>query len=469
MRLLLSIALALAGFAGCVWAVIHQPMALVALVLGACLVTYSYFMPRHRLVGWMGSLAVAMVAVAPIHLVPSAFRFAELGALALFAMIALLHRGVQPLTKPAIGLVAVYLAVTFFATQAAGIEDAPFQFLMHAIVGAAFLIFGTTANQGERKTIIRTIVFVGVLEALYALYEYVATPAVLWASPVPEQWQWMYTRLANEILSGGLRSQGSFGHPLLLSFLMIVALGLALRSPFKWKLARPAVVGLLFIASIAAGSRSAALIMAGMAIFAYGASRFAWLRGIALTGVVALLAFTSSFLSSDLVQRFVESGSLSHRQGALDAVPRLLSEQSAALVWFGNGFHSRQDLYGRGLLQLDGFVAIDNQFVALLVTTGLFGVAVWVLIIALTYLKAEPALKPVVLGAFGVFLVFDIFEFPATWAILTLLIGLAASSVRESQEPLKEAAPDVGLKRLPEWAAKSPRLVGSAGPRTPGA
>lgn len=469
MRLMLSIAAAFVVLAGCLWAAVNQPLALVSLVGAGVIVAYSYFMPKDRLVGWVASLAIVVVAVFPVHLVPSNIRYGELGMLALFTLLTLLHRGLKPLKGWVVALVLGYLGVTFLATRAAGIEEAPFQFLMHAIVGLAFLAFGASANKGERRTILGTVIVVGATEAAYALYEYAVRPAVLWASPVPEAWQWMDTRLANEILSGGLRSQGSFGHPLLLSFVMIVAMGLALRFPFNGRIMRPAIVGLLFVASVAAGSRSAALIMLALVLFSYGAGRFAWLRGIALTAVLGLLVLSSSFLSSDLVERFSGSGSLSHRQGALDAVPRLLSDQTSASVWFGNGYYSRQEVFDKGLLQLDGFVAIDNMYVALLVTTGLFGVLLWIIIPVLTYLNAGQALRPVVLASFGMFLAFDIFEFPATWGVFMLVLGLAATSVKEVRAPKAEAAPEINLKRLPEWAASNPQLIGSAQPRRPSA
>lgn len=409
---------------------------------------------RGRLVGWMVAFALTVVVIFPVHLVPTQTRYAELGMLLVITLVTLLARGARKLGGWLPMLFLAYLAITYVSTEAAGIEGASFQFLMHAVTGIAFLVLGVSANERERRTISKTVITLGAGEAVYALYEYVAAPTVLWASPVPEKWAWMYTRLANEILTGGLRSQGTFGHPLLLSFVLIVAMGLAIRFPFRNHVARPVLVVLFFAASIAAGSRSAALIMLAMVLFSYGMSRFAFLRGVGLSAILLLLAFTGSFFASDIVGRFTESGSLTHRQGALDAVPRLLSEQSELEVLIGNGWYSTQAVYDKGLLQLDGFVAIDNQFVALLVTTGVVGVVIFALIPLLAYARAGKALRPVVAGAVAVFAVFDIFEFPATWGLFALLIGLAATSVKDAPEPPKqEAAPQFKKRQLPAWAS----------------
>jgi hypothetical protein len=468
-RWAIGIPAGIVGFALLAWLTAWQPLGVLAAVLAVIVAIATYLFPKDKRVGWLASFALAMVVIFPVHLVPTNLRYAELGMLALFAAFGIFYRGVKFLGGWIPVLFLAYLAVTYFSTQATGLSDAPAQFVMHAIVGIAFLVLGAVANPGERKTIFKTVLVLGVAEALYSLYEYVALPAVLWASPVPDKWVWLYTRLNNEILTGGLRSQGTFGHPLMLSFLLIVALGIALRFDFPRRGIRPILVVLFFAASIAAGSRSAALVMLAMVLFSYGMNRFAFLRGIALSGVVLTLAYAGSFFASSIVSRFTESGSLTHRQGALDAVPRLLTEQSADQVMFGNGWYSTQFVFDKGLLQLDGFVAIDNQFVALLVTTGVVGVIIFAVIPILAYARIGRTLRPVLVGAVGMFLVFDIFEFPSTWGLFALLIGMASVKVAAEPEPFlapkKEAAPAFKKRQLPDWAAKHPELVGRSAPR----
>lgn len=446
------------AFGACLTLGIRQPLLLVAGLSAAVAINYSYFLvPKEKMIGWMAAFALAMVILFPIHLVPSALRYAELGILVLFTVITMLHRGfILRGWVPALTL--AYLVITWVSTDAAGIEGAEFQFIMHAVTGVSFLVMGAKSNEGERKTIIRTIIQLGAFQALYSLYEYIAQPAVLWASPVPEKWEWMASRLANEILTGGLRSQGTFGHPLLLSFVLIVALALTLRYPFKGTALRFGLVALFLCSAVAVGSRSAAIIMAALALFTYGMSKLAWVRGVFLSAAGLLMLVTSSFLASDVVRRFTESGSLSHRQGALDAVPRLLSEQSSFQVLFGNGWYSTQTVYDRGLLQLDGFVAIDNQFVALLVTTGVAGVGIFLVLLAICFKVADRDVRPALLGAAVVFLVFDILEFPGTWGIFAILMGLTTMGVAWKMDPAnREAAPR--KQHLPDWAARHPELV----------
>ncbi len=442
-----------------------------AVLVGGVAILYSYFFfPKKTMVGWMASIAIAMVVVFPVHLVPTELRYAELGLLALMAVITALHRGLA--MRPWVPvLLLIYFGLTWWSTSVAEIEGSAFQFLSHFLVGLVFLLFGAKANVDERKIIVRTTIQLGALESLYALYEYVAQPTVLWASPVPEKWEWMASRLANEILTGGLRSQGTFGHPLLLSFLLIVALGLTLRYPFKVGGMRFVLVGLFFAGAVAAGSRSATIIMVAVALFMYGMSKLAWVRGVFIGLAGLTLASLSSFFTSAIVERFSESGSLSHRQGAVDAVPRLLAGQDEFQVLFGNGWYSTQTVYDRGLLQLDGFVAIDNQFVALLVTTGVVGLVVFALLLAITFKIAKRDVRPALLAAGAVFLVFDVLEFPGTWAFMALLMGLSVAGITiHEKEPEKEAPePGVG-KGLPEWVARNQEMFArSAEQRTHGA
>lgn len=468
-RWAIGIPAGIVGFVLLTLLTVWQPLGVLALA-GTVIATIAvYIFPKDKRIGWIASFALTVITIAPIHLVSTELRYAELGLVGLLAALTLCFRGIKVFFGWLPLLFMAYLAVTLFSTQAAGLDGAQFQFNTHAIVGLAFLVFGAAANAGERKSIFKTVLFLGTAEALYSLYEYVALPAVLWASPVPEKWAWMFTRLNNEILTGGLRSQGTFGHPLMLSFFLIVALGIALRFEFRSRWTRPLLVALFFAASIAAGSRSAALLMLAMVLFSYGMNRFAFLRGIALSGVVLAVAYAGSFFASSLVSRFTESGSLTHRQGALDAVPRLLSEQSGYQVMFGNGWYSTQYVFDKGLLQLDGFVAIDNQFVALLVTTGVVGVILFAVIPVLAYARIGRSLRPVLVGAFGMFLVFDIFEFPSTWGLFALLIGMASVKMADEPAPTpapeEEAAPMFKKGQLPGWASKHPELVSRSAAR----
>lgn len=445
-----------------VWLSATEPLIGLAL-FGAIIATWLAFgLPRDRVAGVLGSLCLGLVIVFPVHLVPNTLRVAEVGAVAVLSFLALARRGLRVGRWAVPALFLAYLALTLTGTLVGDIEDAMPQFFYHAAVGIGFLIFGMLSTTRERRMMVTTFVSLAVAQALYALVEVVAKPPVLWASPVPEDFIWSESRLPSELLAGLVRAQGSFGHPLLLAFVLVVAAGLVLRR--QATLLRFLTVVALFAGVLATGSRSATLIMAAMILFAFGSKKLAWVRGLVLAGAGFLLVSGTGVLDS-VIERFSESGSLTHRQGAIDALPRLISEQDPAKLAFGNGWFSREALYERGLLQLDGFIAVDNQFVSLLVTAGWVGLGLFVLLMLGALRHAGFEARIALLGAFVMFAVFDVNEFPATWAVLSLLIGIAAA--HRPAGVVEAAAPDLDLRRLPDWAAKNPALVRSAAARTP--
>jgi hypothetical protein len=333
------------------------------------------------------------------------------------------------------------------------------QFVFHAIIGLGFLIFGALSSAGEKTMMTKTLVALGVFEAAYAVVEVTVQPPVLWASPVPEDFIWDGTRLPSELIAGMVRGQGSFGHPLLLAFVLLVAAALLLR--VKLTPARFICLGVLFAGVLATGSRSATLVMLAMVLFTLGTKRFAFVRGLFLAGAAFLLVAGTGILDT-VIERFSESGSLTHRQGAIDALPRLLGEQDETHIMFGNGWYAREELYNRGLLQLDGFVAVDNQFISLIVSAGLVGLALFVVMMLWSVRRSKSGPLLALLVGLSMFIVFDVNEFPATWAVLALLVGYSVSSVRAARkDEAEEAAPKVVRERLPEWAkpGRNPQLV----------
>jgi hypothetical protein len=451
-----------------VWLSVAEPIIGMSL-FGAVIATWLVFaLPKDRVVGVVGSLCLLLVIVFPVHLVPNTLRLVEVGATAALSLLALARRGFSKGNRGIPLLFLAYLALTMAGTQVGDVQDAMPQFFYHAAIGLGFLIFGCLSSKRERGMMARMFVILAAAQAAYAVVEVAAKPPVLWASPVPENFIWSESRLPSELIAGMVRGQGSFGHPLLLAFVLVVAAGLVLRQ--KVTLLRFLTVGVLFAGVLATGSRSASLIMAAMILFAFGARKLAVVRGVLLAGAGFLLASGTGMLGA-VVERFSESGSLTHRQGAIDALPRLISEQTPSALAFGNGWFSREALYDRGLLQLDGFVAIDNQFVSLLVTAGWVGLALFILLMLGAIRHAGSEYRIALLAAFTMFAVFDVNEFPATWALLSLFIGFAAANrpAEEAVEVPVDAAPKVKRERLPEWATPERRtqLANSAPQQTP--
>ncbi|WP_207842621.1 O-antigen ligase family protein [Williamsia soli] len=408
--------------------------------LTVAVVTIGAFLRSDRVVGILGSSVIVMVVLLPIHLVPNLFRLAEMLVLVLVSAVILARRPLpRTVHMSMMGLVAGYFVVTFLSTRSMGITGAMYQFILHVIIGVTFLIVGLYSNPDERQQIVRVIIGLAVVESIYAAYEVLFTPAVLWASPVPESFKWPSDRLGSEIIPGLLRAQGTFGHPLLMSMFLAVGLALTARHHFNNPMHRYWITAVILAGGFATGSRSTIIIMIAVLFFAYGPRTLSWVRGLVLTGLTLGFALLFSFSTSGVYQRFSESDSVSHREGALDAAERLL-DQSFTRAMTGSGWYSREWLFDRNFLQLDGFLAIDNQFVSLIATSGLIGLGIFVAIIIGSVWFAQPEYRPAVLSLFAMYFVFDVNEFPAPWAILMLLIGLSCH--RPEPEPEEDDADD---------------------------
>lgn len=430
--------------------VLLQSLVPLVLVTGAVVLSaVACSVPHQRLLSLLGCAALALLALAPLHLVSSALRFAELGFLLVVFGVALTRRRQGARSAPLV-LLTAYLAVTAYSTFEAGLPDAGFQMLVLAIVGMTFAAVGVAATDSDRRSLVRTVIAMGVAQSIYAVGELITQPAVLWASPVPSTFQGSHVRLAHEIIDGARRSQGTFGHPLLLAFFLLVATGLAMRAEFKNAVTRRLVVGALVLGVAATGSRSALAIQLALLLFVGLARRASGGRLIGGAIGLAVLLPLSGVLGSSVVTRFTESGSVTHRQGSLDAVPRILAQPPFELL-FGHGWYSLDRVYDQGLLiaEYGGFKAIDNQWIAFMLTTGLVGLAIWLALSAMLLKRAGYEYRLATIGALAMFFTFDVTEFPADWALLALLIGFATRPA----PPRPERRADVRSQR----AAGRPR------------
>ncbi len=242
----------------------------------------------------------------------------------------------------------------------------------------------------------------------------------------------------NELLpSLGVRSHGLMAHPIPFGTLMAVAVALCLTRATGWSLplraASGAAAGLGLVMS---GSRSAALVLCVavlITVLVPGALRIgAAARVAAVLGLagVALVVRDADIPALDSLQG---TGSLTHRLAALDAAVRLF-DRPLAQTLLGSGTGSLDDLFDAGLLQLDGFFAVDNQLVATFAVAGLVGLAALVAILALGLLRGDPQVRPAALLVIGMVMSFDLLEWSAT-AVLLVALVLASSGVHPVPPP----------------------------------
>lgn len=388
---------------------------------------------RDRSLGFrLAALSVFTVAMVPMLVAPVAVRTGALLGVAGLAAVIVARRGFPKIQGKFLVLLVGYLAVTTLATFSAGDPDAYVRLWIHVAIMLAFFALGASVRPGETSRLVRVILLVAVGQALYTVAEVAFGLPVLWASAVPEAVTSAtgLTRLPNELIADLPRAQGTFGHPLLLAFYLVVALALGLRYEWKSRAGKAAFVVTMLVGVSLTGSRSALVIVLVALLLAVGSRRFALLRA-AVIGVLGLFALEiNGFFETDLVSRFVGGGSVTHRAGAIEAVPRLL-DQPLFNVMFGHGWFSTLRLTRANLLQLDGFVAVDNQFVATLASSGVVGLALLTALVAVAYFRAGPQLRLAVGSVLLTFLVFDVAIYPSTAAMLSLLVGLTARSGEE--------------------------------------
>jgi hypothetical protein len=235
----------------------------------------------------------------------------------------------------------------------------------------------------------------------------------------------------NPLLPGaGGRFTGTMAHPIPFGTLMAVAAAVCVPRLTGWRLpVRLAATAALGYGVALSGSRSAALAL-GVAlivtVLAPGVMRISttW-------RIVAVLALTAVMLTVNASELTVVSslqgtGSLTHRLAAWDAFARL-ADRSPVQTLFGSGAGSLPDLFASGLLQLDGFFAVDNQLVATFAVAGLVGVVALVAAVVVGLLRGHRGTRPAALLVVLMFGVFDVLEWTATTVLVAVLLCLGTA------------------------------------------
>jgi hypothetical protein len=271
----------------------------------------------------------------------------------------------------------------------------------------------------EKDLVLRSLVVLAMLQLPLILAEQVLLDTPAWGAPVSPV---TGTRLAlpNELLGAAFaRSQGTLGHPLPLSFLLTVAIAITTTHPGLFPHARAVICATLFGGLLLTGSRSA-LIIALLVVLAHlfatrsGPSKI--LLGIVGLVGLALLLTTLALPNVKFVSVFLQSGSVTHRVGAFEALPRLFTQDALSLV-LGNGYLSVPRLFELGYLQLDGFAAVDNQFVSTLVQAGFAGLILLFVLLIVSFTRSAGSQRLVLLVLVAQMLVFDV----VSWAAPLLL------------------------------------------------
>ncbi|WP_176522804.1 hypothetical protein [Blastococcus aggregatus] len=237
----------------------------------------------------------------------------------------------------------------------------------------------------------------------------------------------------------GDRATGTMAHPIPFGTLMAVAAALCLTRATRWPVSVRVLAGAAAGYGLAmSGSRSAAVVLCAATVIAVvtpGALRIGMAARIAIVLTAAGVVLRLQDARLGIVSSLEGTGSLTHRLAALDAAERLL-DRSLAQTLLGSGTGSLDDLFAAGLLQLDGFFAVDNQLVATFAVAGLVGAVALVAALALGLLRGDPQVRPAALLMVGMVMSFDLLEWNATAVLLVALatLGSAARTARPGPE-----------------------------------
>lgn len=225
------------------------------------------------------------------------------------------------------------------------------------------------SSESVKITLSKLIVALGVAEALLALLEFSRNTGPLIGPKVIDE-------RTNFLFPTHFRAQGTLGHPLALSAILLAAFTCLLASDHFSKRAK-ILVGIVLTAGAITTGSATTVILGGIAVVvSLVVTKHA---GKALMAAVALFVCLAFYASRTVVwQRIIDkvSGTNSlQRQNSVFSVPRLLMDQDYLSTLFGTGLNGAQKLYENGILPNTGFHAVDNQFVSALISGGVVALA----------------------------------------------------------------------------------------------
>lgn len=386
--------------------------------------------PRPRLSG------AVVIALASLILVPSsATSGLPFGSYypVVFAVAALTVGAVsaRPYLKrpPALLWLLVFFALVGLTTLMSGQADLFTLLLPVAAVLSYVLTY--SGDPEQRRTVTRAVVFLALLEAVFAYVEVIFRTgpllgALFTTSPV------------NPLLQGLPRAQGTLGHPIVLGFLLVVGIGILCAKRSRTA-ARLMLLIVLLGALVTTGS-SSGVAFGALIVLVWLLSRKSWpgKTFAAIFGAFALLLVLSNGWVQTVIATELEPRNAAHRLNSITAIPRLFEHRDLGAAIFGQGYGGVVELYLTGVLTNDGFYAIDNQYVTFLVQGGLIGLVV--ILGALSIITAKLAARPsrrFFAGWIGLLAMGLSFDFMAWYAAAVLLTTYAAVAIpsTESAEP----------------------------------
>lgn len=266
----------------------------------------------------------------------------------------------------------------------------------------------------------------------------------------------------NPFLPGLVRIQGTTGHPIIFSLVMMTGLllFLALGSRVsQWF--RIGCVGIAGAGLLLSGTRSAFVAAAvGILVFLFFAPNTRTrLRNVLWITFAGAGVWIGDFGLSAIASEAVESDSFAHRLEGWISFDQLI-HRSSPTGTIGSGFFSEEAIFAQGLLQQDGFQVIDNHLIWTLAVSGVVGLVGMVGVFAMSWFESDRLGKAQIALMLTMSFSFDLL----TWLVSASLFVLAVALPRD----LVQSADIVPLRRvLNEQQANSSIIRESSRTRYP--
>jgi hypothetical protein len=280
----------------------------------------------------------------------------------------------------------------------------------------------SSLDQSELRLFYSALIWVAALQALIGILE-----LFVFGEPV-----WGYRGMAREnpFFDGEYdRVQGTMGHPIPYSVLQAAGFIVAWSNPARWRWGwRLLALAVCAAGLVISGTRSAALavVVALLVHLAMNTRLTTWLRGLFAVGAVGVVLVNIDVGIPKLVEELLDSGSWTHRLGALESVPTLLARQTGEAL-FGNGFGSELLLYERGYMQQHYLQVVDNMIVYALGTMGVIGLIVFLAWWLIGFVFADRVVRALLVMFFAMFFSFDVLVWMYTGILLSLVMALPAT------------------------------------------
>jgi hypothetical protein len=419
--------------------VVFAPIVAAGLLVGGVFL-WSFGWKVHTFFAVHFALVIGSLMAIPILRLTTAENALRIAVPAII-IVSALAVAVRIKASPAKSLIWLLLIFFTLGLIATSLVDDPNEWSFFAIevaVAFAAVVFASAAAKIRAWHIVaKVLILATVAEAAIGIYEVFRLSAPIWRGGriLPDG---SSTWIRNEVVASMPRAQGTFGHPLPFAFSLIIGAILVLRTKLWLGVVRFGIFVLLAGGVFVSGSRNALILFVLLTLLTFLIPSL--LTRLPLIGSAALAGLVLAFpFLLEKFQELVGSGSVEHRLGALTAIDGLVNDRDTIASLIGDGSAAAPRLFSQGLLQTDGFAAVDNQFVLTLAQNGILGLILLMAVMAGAFRKAPATLRVLLLAVTITAMIFDLFTWPVIGFLVWFMIASAFAQMPGTAPPVREA------------------------------